>query len=142
MAGQVPEIHGEVKGGFEPVRDAFESNFDPWGEVEVGDELPYIPEHQWRATAGLITDSWGVNLAANYVGKMRTVAEQGAYLPAESIDGHVVWDMVANWQFSERLSSYVKVDNLLNETYIAARRPAGVRPGLPRTAYLGVTYRL
>jgi Fe(3+) dicitrate transport protein len=50
--------------------------------------------------------------------------------------------MVAAWQFTSQLSTYVKVDNLFDETYIAARRPAGVRPGLPRTAYLGLTYRL
>jgi hypothetical protein len=31
---------------------------------------------------------------------------------------------------------------VLDEIYVAARRPAGVRPGLPRTAYLGLTYRL
>ena len=44
--------------------------------------------------------------------------------------------------FTTQLSTYIKVDNLLDETYMAARRPAGVRPGLPRTAYLGFTYRL
>lgn len=73
---------------------------------------------------------------------MRTKAGQGALVPFESVDSHVVWDMLANWRFTERFSSYVKVDNLFDETYIAARRPAGVRPGLPRTAYLGSTYRL
>ena len=50
--------------------------------------------------------------------------------------------MVAAWQLTPQLSTYVKVDNLFDETYIAARRPAGVRPGLPRPAYLGLTYRL
>ncbi len=123
-------------------RSAFESGFDPWGEVEVGDELPYIPEHQFRATAGLVSDTWNINVAANYVGKVRTQAGQGEFLPTESIGSHVVWDMVAGWRFTERLSSYVKIDNVLDETYIAARRPAGVRPGLPRTAYLGIRYRL
>ncbi|MGI9260523.1 MAG: TonB-dependent receptor family protein, partial [Woeseiaceae bacterium] len=122
--------------------DGFESQFDPWGEVEVGDELPYIPEHQFRIMAGLVAEKWSFNLAANYVGKMRTKAGQGSFEPLESVDSHVVWDMVASWQFTERLGSYVKVDNLLDETYIAARRPAGVRPGLPRTAYLGLTLRL
>ena len=123
-------------------KNAFDSGFDPWGEVEVGDELPYIPEHQFRVTAGLLTEKWSANVAANYVGDMRTRAGQGPLDPLESVDSHVVWDMVASWQFTERLSSYVKVDNLLDETYIAARRPAGLRPGLPRTAYLGLTYRL
>ncbi len=123
-------------------RDAFDSGFDPWGEVEVGDELPYIPEHQLRVTAGLLGYRWSANIAANYIGEMRTVAGQGPLEPLESVDSHIVWDLVGNWQFTERLSSYVKVDNLFDNTYVAARRPAGVRPGLPRTAYLGVTYRL
>ena len=122
--------------------NAFDSGFDPWGEVQVGDELPYIPEHQFRASAGLASERFRVNVAANYVGKMRTKAGQGAYEPLEFIDSHVVWDAIATWNFTESLSTYVKVDNLLDETYIAARRPAGVRPGLPRTAYLGLTYRL
>jgi Fe(3+) dicitrate transport protein len=120
----------------------FESNFDPWGDVQAGDELPYIPEHQLRATAGLAAHKWRVNLAASYVGKMRARAGQGSFDPQTTIGAHTVWDLVASWEFSEQLSSYVKVDNLFDETYIAARRPAGVRPGLPRTAYLGITYRL
>jgi Fe(3+) dicitrate transport protein len=123
-------------------KSAFGSNFDPWGDVQVGDELPYIPEHQLRATVGLNTETWRMDVAANYLGQLRTKAGQGAYDPAESIDSRVVWDVLANWNFSDNLSAYVKVDNLLDETYIAARRPAGVRPGLPRTAYLGLTYRL
>jgi Fe(3+) dicitrate transport protein len=123
-------------------QNAFESDFDPWGDVQVGDELPYIPEHQLRATTGLEASKWRFNIAANYVGKLRTRAGQGAFIPEESIDSHVVWDMVAAWQLTPQLSTYLKVDNLFDETYIAARRPAGVRPGLPRTAYLGLTYRL
>lgn len=122
--------------------NAFASNLDPWGDVEVGDELPYIPEHQLRATTGLETEQWRANLAANYIGKLRTKAGQGAFDPTESIDSRVVWDVLAAWQFTPKLSTYVKVDNLFDKTYVAARRPAGVRPGLPRTAYLGLTFRL
>lgn len=123
-------------------QNAFDSNFSPWGDVEVGDELPYIPEHQLRAAAGLEHERWGLNLAANYVGGMRTVAGQGPFEPNESIDSHVTWDFIARWHFTESLSSYIKVDNLFDETYIAARRPAGLRPGLERTAYLGLTFTL
>lgn len=123
-------------------QSAFESGFDPWGTVEAGDELPYVPEHQLRASAGVVNPPWRFNLAANYIGTLRTRAGQGAFEPSESIDSHVVWDLVAAWSFTPKLSTYVKVDNLFDETYMAARRPAGVRPGLPRTAYLGFTYRL
>ena len=122
--------------------NAFDSSFDPWGDVQVGDELPYIPEHQLRASAGLQSSNWALNLAASYVGKMRAVAGQGDFLPNETIDAHLVWDLLASWQISPSFRSYIKVDNLLDDIYIAARRPAGVRPGLGRTAYLGVTFRL
>jgi Fe(3+) dicitrate transport protein len=123
-------------------QNSFESQFDPWGEVEIGDELPYIPEHQLRATAALEHERWGMNLAANYVGKMRTVAGQGPFDPQETVDSHVVWDFIARWRFTDSLSSYIKVDNLFDETYVAARRPAGLRPGLERTAYVGITFSL
>ncbi|MDX1406436.1 MAG: TonB-dependent receptor, partial [Woeseiaceae bacterium] len=123
-------------------QNSFESDFDPWGDVQAGDELPYIPEHQLRATAALEHERWGVNLAASYVGKMRTVAGQGPFDPQDSIASHVVWDFIARWRFSESLSSYVKVDNLFDKTYVAAKRPAGLRPGLERTAYLGFTFSL
>ena len=123
-------------------KSAFESDFEPWGDVAAGDELPYIPENQLRLTAGLEHEKFHVNLAASYVGKLRTQAGQGTYAPLETIDSHTVWDIVAAYNVTEKLSTYVKVDNLLDETYVAARRPAGVRPGLPRSAYLGLTYRL
>ena len=121
---------------------AFESDFDPWGDVEVGDELPYIPEHQLRATAGLTGEAWGFDISAAYIGRMRATAGQGAFDPADTIDSYVVWDLIGRWRWSDSVTTYVKVDNLFDETYIASRRPAGVRPGLERTAYLGVTLSL
>ncbi|MDH3989374.1 MAG: TonB-dependent receptor, partial [Gammaproteobacteria bacterium] len=123
-------------------RNSFESNFDPWGDVEVGDELPYIPEHQLRASAGLTANEWDFNVAANYVGKVRATAGQGEFIPEDSIASRVVWDVVARWKWSDNVSTYAKVDNLFDETYMASRRPAGARPGLERTAYVGVTLSL
>jgi Fe(3+) dicitrate transport protein len=122
--------------------NTFESDFDPWGDVEIGDELPYIPEHQLHATAGIEGESFGLNLAANYVGKMRSTAGQGEFIPAETVPSHIVWDVMARWRFTDSLSTYLKVDNLFDEVYIASRRPSGVRPGLDRTAYIGLTFSL
>lgn len=123
-------------------KNAFDSGFDPWGDVAVGDALPYIPEHQLRLSAGLHNERFRVNMAANYVGKMRTKAGQGAYEPQEVVESHVIWDAIATWRMTDSLSTYLKVDNLFDETYISSRRPAGVRPGLPRTTYIGLTFRL
>ena len=110
--------------------------------MQVGDELPYIPEHQLRLSGGLVGQKWRFNVSASYIGDIRTTAGQGPMIDAESIEARVVWDMIAAWDFTSKLSSYVKVDNLFDETYNAARRPAGSRPGLPRSAFLGLTYRL
>lgn len=120
--------------------NAFESEFEPWGDVQIGDELPYIPEHQLRAMAGLEGKMWTVNLAANYVGEMRATAGQGTIPTNDLIESHTVWDLMGNWRINDAFSSYVKVDNLFDEVYVAARRPAGLRPGLERTAYVGVTF--
>jgi Fe(3+) dicitrate transport protein len=117
--------------------NAFDSSYDPWGNVLVGDALPYIPDHQLSATASLQAESWALNLAASYTGEMRSVAGQGAIESTELIDSHIVWDIVTSWQMTPKIMTYFKVDNLFDETYIAARRPAGARPGLDRTAYIG-----
>ena len=123
-------------------RSAFESDFEPWSDVEAGDQLPYRPAHQLRASAGLQGNAWDVNLAAAYIGRMRAVAGQGPFIPSETIDSHVIWDFIARWNWSDNVATYLKVDNLFDEVYVAARRPAGLRPGLERTAYLGVTFQL
>lgn len=122
--------------------NAFESDFDPWGDVEPGDELPYIPEHQIRASLGLETDRLRINLGASYVGETRTEASQGDIDPALAVESHTVWDVVGIWKFNANFSGYVKIDNAFDAAYAASRRPAGLRPGLPRTAYLGITYSL
>jgi Fe(3+) dicitrate transport protein len=119
--------------------NSFKSNYGPWGEVQAGDELPYIPEHQLRAAASVDAQEWTATIAANYVGQMRTVAGQGEFVQAESLRSHVVWDALGSWRINDTVSAYLKVDNLLDEVYMAARRPAGARPGLDRTGYAGVT---
>ena len=123
-------------------QNAFDSSFNPWGNVRVGDELPYIPEHQLSATTGIRSENWALNLTSSYTSKMRSVAGQGTFSPNKTIDAHLVWDMVASWQITPSIRTYFKVNNLLDKTYIAARRPAGVRPGLERTAYLGIIFKL
>jgi len=123
-------------------RNGFESDFGPWGDVVAGDELPYIPEHQLRLQAGVAWSRANLNVAANYVGRMRTEAGQGGFAAQETVESHVVWDLLGSWRFTDRLSAYVKVDNLFDETYVASRRPAGARPGLPRTGYVGVNFNL
>ena len=118
-------------------RNAFRSNFEEWGNVSVGDELPYIPEHQLYASVGVETDKWLVNFGGRFAGKMRTVAGQGDFIDSQSTDQSFTVDANAEYEILPKTRFFVNAVNLLDEQYIAARRPAGVRPGAPQIIFAG-----
>lgn len=119
-------------------RHDFESDFEPWGTVKTGDEIPYIPRHQIFAGLGIENGRWGVDLSAKYTGEMRTKAGSGRILALESTQAHFTVDASAEVALSPKAKLFGRVRNLTNKTYIAARRPAGVRPGMPRTFMAGI----
>ncbi len=118
---------------------AFESDYESWGSVQRGDELPYVARAQGHASFGVRHWRWSVNLAASYSAAMRTAAGSGPMIHDERTDAFVVLDGSADYKLTPRTSFYVSVKNITNEAYIVARRPAGVRPGLPRMVLGGVT---
>ena len=120
-------------------QNSFESDFDPWGDVVVGDELPYLPEHQASLGLGLVHSSWSAFTNLVYVGAMRTVAGQGSIPQNESTDAHLLVDLSANYHVRSNLKLYLQVRNLTDKEYVAARRPAGARPGISRTAFGGIS---
>lgn len=118
---------------------AFESAFDEWGTVEPGDELPYLPAHQLHLSAGFDRGPARVSLETSYTGAMRTRAGQGALVASESTDASLVLNASADYAVSPLATIYVSMQNVTDARYIVARRPAGARPGLPRTLLAGVT---
>ncbi|MFP4003245.1 MAG: TonB-dependent receptor family protein [Alphaproteobacteria bacterium] len=118
--------------------NSFQSDFDPWGEVIAGDELPYIPHHQLSAGIGIEGKSWGGDLRLVYVDEVRTRAGQGAIPADERIDSYVVADLTVYWNITDNVSLKGTVRNLFDNEYAVARRPAGLRPGLPRVALAGI----
>ena len=122
---------------------SFESSFDGWGTAVVkGDRLPYMPKSQLRATIGIIGESMSANLSANYASEVRALAGQGGIPGNQLIDARWVLDAIANYKVNENVSAYVKIDNLLDEVYVAARRPAGIRPGMDRQISVGINIQL
>lgn len=122
-------------------QSSFETSFADWApEVNEGDELPYLPEHQVSAQVGLEIGAVSTFLAATWVDAMRTSAGTGAIPESSEIDSHWTVDLSASWAVRERFSLRLDVRNLTDEVYLAARRPEGLRPGLPRTATLGVSF--
>ena len=122
-------------------RNSFSSSFEEWEDVQSGDSLPYLPEQLLHASAGLRGERWRVDLAGNYIGEMRTTAGQGSVPAGQRIDSVLLWDLAVGFQVTERFELYGRVENLSDETYVTARRPAGLRPGLPRTTVLGLRYK-
>ena len=117
---------------------SFESDYEPWGTVEAGDSLPYLPENQFQVSFGATADQWSIHVNGNYSDKMRTIAGSGPIAAAESTDSYLVWDVAGKYWVNDKLNLVLKVDNLLDEEYLVARRPAGLRPGRDRQVMLGV----
>jgi Fe(3+) dicitrate transport protein len=121
-------------------RNTFESDFDAWGDVEAGDELPYVPEHQLSLETGVRHARWSTFVTLTYQDETRTVAGQGPIPESESTDDRTVLDLSVDYRVRPELRLFVQLRNVTDEDYVAARRPAGVRPGLPRTALVGVGF--
>lgn len=117
---------------------SFESEFDAWGTVTDGDELPYIPRHQCFLNLGLVLGRWGLDLGGKYSGRMRTAPGAGAIPDHNGTDTAFVIDFTAEYRLADGAKVFGGVRNLTDRTYITARRPAGVRPGLPRRLVGGV----
>jgi Fe(3+) dicitrate transport protein len=107
--------------------------------VASGDQLPYIPSLQVSAKAGLEAGPASLGLTLRHVGEVRTKAGRGAPAAAESIPAHWVGDLDAAWAYSPETRFFVAVKNLADAVYLASRRPAGLRPGLPRSISGGVS---
>jgi Fe(3+) dicitrate transport protein len=116
----------------------FESTFEPWGVISSGDRLPYVPEHRAAAALGLDADRWSFEFSGAFTGMMRTRAGQGSAPAAERIESYLVLDDVAEYSVRRGVAMHLSVRNLTDAVYVVARRPAGLRPGLPRSVMLGV----
>jgi Fe(3+) dicitrate transport protein len=119
--------------------ESFTSPGSEFGEVTEGDELPNVPPHQVAASVGLASERWGsLGFGMTFVDSTREVAGQGEPAPGEATDSYLIIDANASLQVTRELSVYAKVDNLLNNHFIASRRPFGARPGRPRFLMVGV----
>ncbi len=120
----------------------FASNFGPWGSVTKGDEIPFIPKHQFNAGISLDYKNFSTHLNSVYSPQIRTLAGQGAIQEQFSTDSYFLLDLSSSYGITSSIDIFMNVRNILNNTYIVSDRPSGVRPGLPRTVMGGVRYTL
>jgi Fe(3+) dicitrate transport protein len=119
---------------------SFESDYDAWGEVESGDRLPYLPEHQLFANVRVEASRWSAGVSATATGAMRTVAGRGPIPVGHGTDAYTILGITGEYELARSTRVFAGVQNLADSRYIVARRPAGARPGLPRTAMLGLRF--
>ena len=120
---------------------SFSTSFPDWApEVTAGDELPYLPEHQLGAMGGISSRRWGAYLNLAYVDAMRSSPGQGPIPQDESTDANLVLDLSLSYRLRDDLVIRLQARNLLDEVYIVARRPAGARPGRPRSLLIGLDW--
>ena len=122
--------------------NAFDSDFGAWGDVEVGDALPYLAPHQLSLMTSFEHEKFAVDISGSYTASMRTVAGQGDILLSESTDASLIFDSGIRYDVSNHLNLNLGVTNLFNGTFAVARRPYGLRPNMPRALRIGVSVNL
>ncbi|MCT2399288.1 TonB-dependent receptor family protein [Novosphingobium mangrovi (ex Huang et al. 2023)] len=122
-------------------RTSFESDYEPWGTVEKGDLLPYLPKHQLTLNAGVDLEKVRLSASVNLVSKARAVAGTGTIPASQKIDGRALVDLAAEWDVYGPISLFGTVNNLFDKTYNVAFSPAGARPGAPRMVLGGIRAR-
>ena len=113
-------------------KSSFDSDFSPWGNVSINDELPYIPNNIVNARLGIEKGKIKSYLRLKHVDKTRTIAGHGSLTQMNSTDALNILDLVAKYQLSANLSVDFKVYNLTDSKVIVSSRPAGYRPNMPR----------
>jgi len=118
----------------------FESEDGVFGEVENGDEIPYIARNQFNAIIALVHPKFELNLSTRYVDPIRTVAGSGSIPISERIDSNLVTDFSATYKYSKSISLFGNIINLFDTEYQVSRLPAGLRPGAPFMLQAGINY--
>ena len=121
--------------------NSFGSDTGIWGDVNRGDELPYIPRHQFNTMISLEHEKYEINISGRFNGEFRTLAGTGPIPKNELVASNFIIDFSAKYHFNKNLSLTGNIINMLNETYAVSRVPAGLRPGHPFGANLGLEYR-
>jgi Fe(3+) dicitrate transport protein len=117
--------------------DSFSSSDPMWGDVDPGDELPYVPRHQLNAQAGVEVDRVGGYAAFTYIAEMREEAGSEPMKEALKTDEQAILDIGAHYRVLDPLELYANVRNVFDSHDLVARRPFGARPNAPRWIQVG-----
>jgi Fe(3+) dicitrate transport protein len=112
------------------------------GSVLNGDNLAYLPEHVFNVRAGVKNGNlWDVYLNVAYVEDMciDNECKRGGDNTFRKTEQYTVADLSGSYRVAEGARVFARVDNVFDDQKIVARSPAGARPNLPRTAFVGMS---
>ena len=112
---------------------SFTSEFEPWGEVQAGDFLPYMARHQGTLRLGWARGAWSLDASGAFVDPMRVAAGNAPLTAVSTAGGSTVLDATVRCRLRNGFSLEASCRNLFDAVYVASNRPAGLRPGMPRT---------
>ncbi len=126
-----------------------DARFDEgWQQAIKGNQLPYAPRHKLAGRArfkhpiGLSLQVDGDWVSGQYTDKVETVQSGPAGLVGW-IESRFILDAKVSYTHEPSgVSGFVAGKNLLNEQYIASRAPRGIKPGLFRHVYGGLSLKL
>lgn len=110
-----------------------------------GNDVPYVPDVQLAATAGLEGSNWGIDLTGTYVDEVfASASNTSRQLDPDGvpdarfgkIDSFFVMDASVYYELRSGVRVALGAHNLLDEEYVASRLPHGPRPGKPRSVFV------
>ncbi len=119
-------------------RTDFISRFPQFGNVAVGDRLPYTPEHQGSLRIAVEHPRFGAAVAATARAGMRDSAGQGA-IDDTGVPPLLLLDASAYAMVAPSTRIYLTASNLTGSKALVSWRPFGARPTAPPQVMLGVT---
>lgn len=122
-------------------KSSFDSAEDIFGVVNADDKVPYITPSQFNASIGLEHEKININLSVKYSDTFRTFAGKGTIPANQRVSGHTIVDFASAYHINKNISLSMNIINVLDEEFVVARRPAGLRPGHPFGMSLGLIAR-
>ncbi len=115
----------------------FESEFDAWGAVRQGYFLPYLTRHQGSLRGAWARGGWSIDASVRAVEGMRVEAGDLPLDAVFTVGESTVVDAAVRYRLGNGFALELTGRNLADARYVASARPAGLRPGMPRTVAAG-----
>ncbi len=110
---------------------------DFFGDVSVGDPIPYVPDHELFVSAGIERGQIAAYLSGSYVDEVCSTAGCGQF---QSTDSAFFVDLAVHYTLSDQTALFAQVENLTEEDAIVGRQPYGARPNKHRMLSVGARF--